>query len=65
MNISNIMIKKWDPECIYIKKWLPNLVDIDNKIIYNWDTKYNINIHPKPMFNAKERYEEWINLCLS
>jgi len=23
MDISNKMIKKWDKDCIYIKKWLP------------------------------------------
>lgn len=63
MNISNTMIKKWDPDCIYIKKWLPHLANIDNKIIYGWDTKYNESIHPKPIFDAKERYKEWINLC--
>ena len=63
MNISNEMIKKWDPECIYIKKWLPHLKDIDNKILYKWDTQYNEKIHPKPIFNTKERYMEWIELC--
>lgn len=63
MNISNIMIKKWDPECIYIKKWLPQLSNIDNKILYNWDTKYIETLHPKPIFNAKMRYNEWIKLC--
>jgi len=63
MNISNIMIKKWDSECGYIKKWLPHLKDVDNKILYNWDTKFNEDIHPKPMFNPKDRYDEWIDLC--
>jgi deoxyribodipyrimidine photo-lyase len=63
MNISNLMIKKWDPECIYIKKWLPHLNTIDNKILYNWDTKYDITIHPAPIFNHKSRYEEWIKKC--
>ena len=63
MNISNSMIKKWDSECIYIKKWLPHLSNIDNKILYNWDTKYNIELHPKPIFDHKIRYQEWIKLC--
>ena len=63
MNISNSMIKKWDPECIYIKKWLPHLVDVDVKILYNWDTKYNESLHPKPIFDQKNRYSEWIELC--
>jgi deoxyribodipyrimidine photo-lyase len=63
MNISNIMIKKWDPDCIYIKKWLPHLKNVDNKIIYNWDTKYDDSIHPGPIFDSKERYKEWILKC--
>ena len=63
MNISNSMIKKWDPECIYIKKWLPHLINIDNKILYGWDNKYDTTIHPKPIFEPKKRYEEWIELC--
>ncbi len=63
MNISNSMIKKWDPDCIYIKKWLPHLKDVDNKIIYNWDTKFDDKIHPKPIFDAKARYQEWITKC--
>jgi deoxyribodipyrimidine photo-lyase len=63
MTISNIVIKKWDPECTYIKKWLPHLKDVPNKILYNWDTKYDEKLHVKPIFDAKERYQEWIQLC--
>ncbi len=63
MSIHNEMIKKWDPTCEYIKKWLPHLKDVDNKILYKWDTKFDEKIHPKPMFNPKERYAEWISLC--
>lgn len=63
MNISNNMIKKWDPGCIYIKKWLPHLGNIDDKIIYNWDTKGDYTIHPKPIFDAKDRYNDWIKSC--
>lgn len=63
MNISNEMIKKWDPECIYIKKWLPHLANINNKILYKWDMKYNTLYHPKPIFDPKIRYAEWIKSC--
>jgi deoxyribodipyrimidine photo-lyase len=63
MIISNIIIKKFDNDCIYIKKWLPHLKNVPNKILYNWDTKYDINIHPKPIFDSKKRYLEWIELC--
>lgn len=63
MSIYNSTIKKWDPSCEYIKKWLPQLSNIDNKVLYNWDTKYDQNVHPGPMFDSKKRYQEWIILC--
>ena len=63
MNISNLMIKKWDPDCVYIKKWLPHLANVDIKILYGWDNKYNESMHPKPIFDPKTRYAEWIDIC--
>ncbi len=30
---------KYDPDCEYIKKWLPELKDVDNKDILSWDKK--------------------------
>ena len=66
MNISNLMIKKWDSECLYIKKWIPELKDVSNKDIYKWSEviakKYN-NIHPAPMFDEKKQYKKWIDMC--
>jgi deoxyribodipyrimidine photo-lyase len=33
--------KKFDPECLYIKKWVPELEDLPPKMIHNWfDKKY-------------------------
>ena len=63
MNVSNIMIKKWDYDCKYIKQWLPHLTNINNKILFKWDTEFDEKIHPKPIFDAKNRYREWILLC--
>ena len=66
MDISNKMIKKWDPTCQYIKKWLPNLVNIPNQDLIKWNDdiakKYNY-IHPAPMFDPKIKYQEWIKIC--
>jgi len=66
MNISNIQIKKFDKDCIYIKKWIPHLENVLNKDIYKWSEeiaeKYG-NIHPGPIFDPKERYNEWIKIC--
>jgi len=68
MDISNRMIAKFDKECIYIKKWLPHLVNIESKELIKWNSiiaqKYN-NIHPAPMFDSKLKYKEWINACMN
>lgn len=32
--------ERFDPECLYIKKWLPELNDVPPKDIINWSTKY-------------------------
>ena len=29
--------KKFDPNCVYIKKWLPELKSVPNKEIHQWD----------------------------
>lgn len=36
--------KKFDPECTYIKKWIPELRDLTPKIIHAWQEK---NVHAK------------------
>lgn len=42
--------KKFDPECIYIKQWLPELKNISPKIIHNWYKKNDISLdYPKPI----------------
>ena len=66
MDPSNRMIAKWDPDCAYIKKWLPHLANVPNKDLIKWSTliadKYN-NIHPSPLFDHKLKYLEWIEAC--
>jgi deoxyribodipyrimidine photo-lyase len=59
LKIGNDQIKKYDPECKYIKKWLPHLKDIDNKELYKWNGSV---IHPIPIFDYIKRYKEWIEL---
>ena len=52
--------KKFDPDCIYIKKWIPELKEISNMSIHEWYTKVNsvidkstdsslIEDYPKPI----------------
>ena len=66
MDVSNRMIAKFDPNCVYIKKWLPHLGNIINKDLIKWSedvtNKYQ-NIHPAPIFDPKEKYKEWIEVC--
>ena len=44
--------KKFDPNCEYIKKWLPELGEVKNEDIHKWNEKYTeykeIN-YPKPI----------------
>ena len=30
---------KFDKDCSYVKKWIPELKNVDNNIILNWDKK--------------------------
>lgn len=44
--------EKFDPECEYIKKWIPQLKDIPNKDILKWNEKwenYKKIDYPKPI----------------
>lgn len=45
--------KKFDPECIYIKKWIPELSAYDKKVIHNWFKKNSTSIkdYPKPIID--------------
>jgi len=47
--------EKYDPECNYIKYWIPELKSVENKHIHNWDKYYNeYDVdYPKPMVDYK------------
>ena len=51
--------KEYDPECLYIKKWIPELADLDNKTIHNWYKEYNTHMkevkYPKPICDFDEQ----------
>jgi len=50
--------KEHDPKCEYIKTWIPELKDVPNEDIHNWDTaweKYKDIKYPKPIVNYKEQ----------
>lgn len=57
--------QKFDPECRYIKHWLPELAQIEPKTLHNLHTKHFGNSYPQPMLEharesriAKERYRQ-------
>jgi deoxyribodipyrimidine photo-lyase len=41
--------KEYDNECDFIKSWIPELKNIDNKKIHNWDKFYDEKIYIKPI----------------
>jgi deoxyribodipyrimidine photo-lyase len=50
--------KKYDPDCEYIKKWIPELNDIPNKDIHNW---FKSEIHNKWLTDNINYYVPIIN----
>lgn len=47
--------KKFDPDCVYIKKWIPELEPISSKIIHSLETKHSeikVN-YPSPIVEHK------------
>jgi deoxyribodipyrimidine photo-lyase len=48
--------KKYDPECLYIKKWVPELQEYDTKIIHNWFKENSpvIKGYPRPIIDHKK-----------
>lgn len=64
MDVSNSMIIKFDKDCKYIKKWIPELKNVPNKELYNWniDSYNKWKLHVSPMLNLEERREEWCKI---
>jgi deoxyribodipyrimidine photo-lyase len=52
--------KNFDPDCEYIKKWVPELKDVSVKDIFDWETQW-INHketnYPKPICNYEKQRE--------
>ena len=54
-----------DPDCVYIKRWIPELADVPAKDIHNWDTtftNYKDVKYPKPMVDYKEQKEKCLKM---
>lgn len=54
--------KKWDPDCEYVKKWIPELKNVPAKHIHNWPLwckKYPKIGYPGPIVDYDSRKEMW------
>jgi deoxyribodipyrimidine photo-lyase len=54
--------KEFDPNCIYIKKWIPELSDVENDHILNWNkyySDYDID-YPKPIVEHDVKRLEYL-----
>jgi deoxyribodipyrimidine photo-lyase len=50
-----------DADCVYIKKWIPELELLDNKTIHNWSEEWNNNKkikYNKPICDYAEQKEK-------
>ena len=50
--------KNFDPDCEYIKKWIPELKDVPSKDILNWENTFNEYKsikYPKPIVEYKKQ----------
>lgn len=57
--------KEHDQHCEYIKTWIPELKDIDNKIILNWETEWENNKeikYPKPILDYSEQRKKALDM---
>ena len=54
-----------DPNCEYIKKWIPELKDVPSKDIHNWDIEWKKHKdcgYPQPICDYKEQKEKSIKM---
>jgi deoxyribodipyrimidine photo-lyase len=57
--------EEYDPNCVYIKTWIPELTLLDPKIIHNWETEwknYKDIKYPKPICDYREQKEKCLKM---
>ena len=57
--------QKFDKQCKYIKKWIPELKNVDNKDIHSWDKsykKYPFASYPSPILDYKQSREKILKM---
>ncbi len=57
-------LKKYDPDCEYVKEWIPELRDVSAKDILKWYEKYDLYDvkYPKPMVDHQEQKEKALKM---
>ena len=56
--------EKFDPKAVYIKKWVPELEDVDAKDIHHWDNtweNYDVD-YPAPMIDYNKQRERGLSM---
>ncbi len=54
-------LQKFDKDCEFIKKWIPELKEVDNKTILNWDkNKKEFKDYPKPIISFSETSKNFL-----
>lgn len=59
--------EKFDPDCEYIKRWIPELAKVDCKSIHNWEEdhkKFDVN-YSKPIVYHQQQKDKCINMYKS
>ena len=57
--------EKYDPNAEFIKKWVPELKDVDPKIIHKWDVHKNTGVkidYPAPIVDFSTQYHKMLDL---
>jgi deoxyribodipyrimidine photo-lyase len=56
-----VKFQKWDPDLKFVRKWLPELDDVPDKDLANWDKKYkNYDVdYPNPMVDFNKQVNAW------
>jgi deoxyribodipyrimidine photo-lyase len=63
-----LQTKEYDPDCEYIKTWIPELKDVPNKDILNWDktwSNYKQIKYFKPMVDYAEQKDKVLQMYKS
>lgn len=59
-----IKFKRFDPNLEYVRKWIPELDNVPDHDVFNWNKNYvkYDNVYTKPIVNFDERVKLWYKL---